>query len=1001
MDATDEGGFVGRRLMSPAMVGRDREQDLLVEFLAHPGPASPTAVVVRGEAGIGKTRLLDAVADRASSRARVLRGACLETDAVMPYAPVLDVLDVVVDQVGVDGLRAVAGDGWPALATVVPQMRESPDGQHGDDVDQRRLFRAIVVALRSLAGARPLALLLEDLHWADRSTLDLVTFVVHHVVDDPIVVVATVRDEDVPKGGPVAGMLDGLLRSRLAVEVSLVRLSRTDTAALAAAITGAGLDRRSLDLLHDRSGGNPLLVEEVLAADFEGSDAAHLRALLLRRVASLGEQARHVVRTAAVAGRSCRQVPLVAVAVATRPGLDEARATRAVREALDRGALVPGPAGDSVSFRHALVREAVEAELLAPERQALHEGWARLLEDSPDADPGRLAHHWAEAGSPDRALAAAWRAMQAAERMPANAAASDHVEHVLDLWDRAPTAVDELALDRAAVVERAARLAELAGFASRAAQRYREAIALLDEAREPRRVGVLSARLSRMALVGRGDDALAAARRACRLVPADPPSIDRVDVLARALYVFALTQADEVADTARAVMAAAEATGDDRGRAIALAFAPAVLVDVGELSVDRAVRLLERGRGLAHGVGDAQTEARTCINLSHELLRDGAPSAALQVAIAGMDLAAEAGLRGSGLGGLLLGNALEAAIEDGDWERADALAQRRGWVARDSSGRAIRELTALLALHRGDVRRARRTLQAVVAEVGERPDPESLRIHVEVEAGLHAGAGDPAGALAVAERSLETAEAIGDAEAIPAILAIGLAAAADLRGRVVRVDPGLDRRVDAAAARLAAVPPPPRRMGLAYLATARAELARYHRADDVVEAWLRTVTAWDELAMPLRGAHARWRLAEALLAAAAPRAEVEAVVRPAVETATLLGAAPLAEELVALATRARLDVAAGPDPAPAPPSPLDELGLTPREEEVLLLLAQGLTNRQIGDRLYVTESTAGVHVSNILRKLDVGNRVEAAAIAHLLAPEATAPPGHGRRGTAD
>ena len=1000
---------VGHRLVSPIVVGRDREQDLLSEALVHPGPTSPSSVVVRGEAGIGKSRLLDAVASRAAAHTRILRGACLDTDAVLPYAPFLDVLDAVVEQGGLEGLRAAAGEGWPALAAVMPHVPESVDRQQGaGPTDQRRLFRSIVMVLSSLARVRPLGVLVEDLHWADHSTLDLVTFVVHHVADAPIVVVVTVRDEDVPPDGAVAGMLDGLLRARLAVEIRLERLSRTDTAALAAAISGTVPDLDALDRLHERSGGNPFLVEEVLAADLDRSGAAHLHAFLLRRITALGRFAQHVVRTAAIAGRSCGQEELVEVAVATCPTMDEADAVTALREALHRGALVPGPGRDSVSFRHALVREAVEAELLAPERQQLHEGWARLLDDTPGADLGRLAHHWAGADDPDRALAAAWRALERAERLPAHAAASRHAEQVLALWDRAPDAVERLGLERAAVVERAARAAHLAGLATLAAARYREAIALLDEERAPRRVGLLSARLSRAALTGQGDDAVAAARRACRLVPTDPPSIDRVEALTRALYVFTLVGDPAVAETARAAMTAADATGDERAQAMALALAPAALVDAGELPVAECIRLLERGRRLAHRVGDEETEARACINLAHEFLRDGQPEAAVTVSLEGLDVAADGGLRGSGIGGLLLGNAIEAAMEGGDWATADALLERRGWVPHDSSGRSIRQMAALLALHRGDTSTAEQLLVELRAEVGEVPDPESLGPRAELEVGLYLEEGDPAAALDVAQRLLSIADAVGDRDAVPTILAVGLGAAGDLRDRSVRLDEALGPRVDGLADRLASLAPPPRRMGRALCTTARADLARCRRDPDAQAVWQDAVATWDDLAMPVRAARARWRLAEAMLASGDRRAEVEAVLRPAVETVARLGVQPLGDELAALATRARLDLAGAAETADAshgsdtPPSPLAELGLTPREEEVLLLLARGLTNRQIGDRLYITESTAGVHVSNILRKLDVGNRVEAAAVAHLLAPEDSAPIATQRpRGAAD
>jgi DNA-binding NarL/FixJ family response regulator len=169
--------------------------------------------------------------------------------------------------------------------------------------------------------------------------------------------------------------------------------------------------------------------------------------------------------------------------------------------------------------------------------------------------------------------------------------------------------------------------------------------------------------------------------------------------------------------------------------------------------------------------------------------------------------------------------------------------------------------------------------------------------------------------------------------------------------------------------------------------TGEAELARLLGRNDA-ELWAAAARAWERLGEPYPATYARWREAEALLLGGAGREAVEPLLRAAHQTASELGAAPLCAELEALARRGRLnlvtDPATIPPPAHQPPSPLDRLGLTAREQEVLALVALGRTNRQIAEMLFISPKTATVHVSNILGKLGVCGRVEAATIAHRL-----------------
>ena len=169
------------------------------------------------------------------------------------------------------------------------------------------------------------------------------------------------------------------------------------------------------------------------------------------------------------------------------------------------------------------------------------------------------------------------------------------------------------------------------------------------------------------------------------------------------------------------------------------------------------------------------------------------------------------------------------------------------------------------------------------------------------------------------------------------------------------------------------------------LLLARAEQSRLGGRSDPVRWWAAAV-AWERLAYPFEAAYARFRQGEALLAGGSRHKQAETVLRPAGQTAVALGAAPLRREIELLAQRGRLRLEGHADTAQArpAPSPLASLGLTRREAEVLALLAEGRTNRQIGQALFITEKTASLHVSHILAKLGVAGRGEAAAVAHRL-----------------
>jgi DNA-binding CsgD family transcriptional regulator len=296
-------------------------------------------------------------------------------------------------------------------------------------------------------------------------------------------------------------------------------------------------------------------------------------------------------------------------------------------------------------------------------------------------------------------------------------------------------------------------------------------------------------------------------------------------------------------------------------------------------------------------------------------------------------------------------------------------------------------------LWRGDLEGARADLTWILEQSKMSLDPQDS---VPASAWLAAEAtwaGRPEDARGTVAAGLVLLDEVDEADLVAELCLAGLAAEAALAGRAAarrdekaraqasRIAMSLLERARAAAgadgvAVTAAV--------RAQLLTAEAEWTRAAAPSDPGR-WAEAAGAWDDLGCPWPAAYARWRLAEALLETGAPHQQAAAQLQQARATARGLGAAPLLAEVELLARRARIALA--PEPvadgdATQPAAPRDELGLTPREREVVALVAEGRTNRQIADTLFISEKTASVHVSNILAKLGVANRAEAAATAH-------------------
>ena len=998
-------------LTSPTFVGRTEELARLAAAGERAAGDVPTSVLIGGEAGVGKTRLVgEVVAAARAAGVTVLHGGCVELGGEgVPFAPLVEALRAFVRDLDEPALaRMVPGRSRVELARLLPELgppagpgagdRAAFGGDPGPWSEQGRLFELLLGLLERLGSEHPALLVVEDLHWADRSTRDLLAFLVRNLRHGRLLLVMTYRSDELHRRHPLRPFLAELDRGRRVERLELARFGPAEVAAQLAGIRGTP---PPAERIHARSGGNAFFVEELAAtAATDGELSPSLRDTLLARIELLGEPTQQVLRVLAVAAAAVPD-PLLAEVAA----LGEAELLAGLREAVSAHVLLVDAGDGAYGFRHALVKEAVYAELLPGERTRLHARFAAALDGRDGGgEPGmaaELAWHWYAAHDLERALPAAVEAGLAAERAYAFAEAQRQFERALELWERAgpPRQQPGGALDRTELLARAGEAAANAGAADRAVALHRAALAEVDPAADPLLAAQLTERLAFHLRVAGRPGAFEAYQEAVRLVPPEP-SAARARVLAglgQALMLRArFTEAASVCEEAIAV---AREVGAPVVEGHAMNSLGTAVARLGE--IDRGLAYLEEARRRGAELGAAKDEARACVNLS-DLLDDlGRLEESVAAATEGIEVATAAGLRRT-FGAFLAGNAAASLYHLGRWDETVELTDDFLELGDDENLNTVtlRQSRAVLDAGRGDFEGALAHVRAATRLSG---DPfiavqyPPVLAAAEAEVAAWQGRLEDASA-AVAEGLAALQGPLQDLRAYM-LLAIGLRVEGDRAGLAAARhdhDTLADARLVAGGllrwARTTLDEPEvaPRR---ALLATCEAEYSRV-QGDLDPEGWLAAVAAWEEAGHPYQLAMARWRAAEALLARRGDRALAAELLRQGHATATALGAAPLRRELELLARLARValdregpgDAGEAPDgrPPAAAPAVLESLGLTARELEVLALVAEGRSNRQVADALFISAKTASVHVSNILAKLGVASRVEAAAVAHRL-----------------
>src|SRR5215213_10903352 len=953
------------------MVGRDEELSRLLRAVERARGDEVNLVLVAGEAGIGKSRLVEEMVSRLDDAAVVLVGHGVELKSgELPFGVVTETLRSLVFHGGPTFVKDLLGeDGAIALAPLVPEL-----GIHTGD-DWVAMMSACLRLFENLAREHLVCWIIEDLQWADAPTRDIVGLLCRTVPVGRLLVVCTVRVSD-PLGNSMAAAgvepwLRDLARLPNAELVLLGRLERTSVRALVNGIVDGPLSRGAVERIVELSDGVPYLVEELAGGGHAGPFT--VEALAGTRLEHLSPNGRRLVEAAAM-GEGYLDAPLVEAVLDLEPHQFDA----ALRDAVDAGLLDESSLHAPLRFRHALIRHAVDDGISPGLRRSWHARWANVLHTKlgrSGAAPVTfaVAHHRFHAGDAELAFDSLVEAAKLAHRT--GVASEEHtlLMRLLVLW----TSVRDPAHRAEASHRDVLYEAIWAGTWSEGPTAAAEAIelALLDGTHDPVERAWLQLRLA----AGRNKSA----------------ALERAELSEREIDTYA-----EIFS----------ATPTDRMMVDGLL----MLIDLAPIESDVWEQLAERAARQAREVGDEILELESRAHASHRLRLQGRPDAAVD--LMGKELAKSWQVRPHQLswfdGNLIWNLAVQGRYTDADraarralarvkdprpvaavweqvvenavwvwramglWDEAASLLAssrscwddelhmvdvhadvlqllRAGRVTRAAAWRALLEVDdqrrlpesvllehcALLAAAEGDLDRARNSYR----KLWDVPDPEmdtdllftSVLQAVRMEADARSSA--LAGAVGVQQAARD-----GEAERhISRIL--GIASKLHTFGD----------------------------LGLAWRAEVAAQSSRFH-GEETLGLFEDAVAAWEAVGQPYDAALCHVRLAESYLNCAdrtAAAGQLEAVR----ETAILLGAQPLLAQADALADRAGIRRPGGP----GGPTRL----LTTREHEVLVLLADGRSNKQIAAGLYLSPKTASVHVSRIMAKLGATNRTEAVAIA--------------------
>ncbi|MGH2859695.1 MAG: ATP-binding protein, partial [Solirubrobacteraceae bacterium] len=845
------------RLTSDHFVGRVGELVELQLAVREARSGRPALVLLGGDSGVGKTRLVAELerrplgeGDDGGDGPLILRGDSVEqADGELPYAPLLSALRPVVRSRH-EALAQLSAGSRAQLATILPGLEDDRQRDpHSAPSEQVRLFEAALELVDRLSAPAGLVLILEDMHWADRSTRTFAAFLARSLRGERVCLLLTYRADELHRRHPLRPLLSELERLERARRIELAPFDRAELSEALADILGAEPDGALLERLFARSEGNPLFTEELLAAGLDGRGTApqSLRDAFLVRIERLSSEAQLLARAVAAA-RAADEPALIEV---TGCGREQVQA--ALREAVSEQILVAADDG-RFSFRHALLREALYDDLLPGERGELHIALARHLEQQCGDDDDRelerassIAGHYAAAGDQPNALRSTIAAARWAHKVYAYGEAADLAERALDLWPRVNDAEAVARLDHVELLRMAAAAHQVIDERQRSVVLVNKALHELDPDREPVRYAALLAMLATLNWsLNRGAEAVQIGERALAMLPEDGPDRVRVRLqawMARRSFLRGRFR-DALAD-GEAALASAVRAGDPVAEGSVLNTLGMASVALGD--VDRGVESLRRAIKLARDNDDSDDLATAYCNLADMLGVAGRTVEALHTAQDGLAVTPRHHVRSHGWSLLTVS---EMALEAGDWKLAhrSLLPAAPGQVGLLSMFRNLRAADHALGV--GDEDEAERCLDDVAELVAAAAEPQWIGIY-----------GALRGELCVRRRELERAQravqealdrlevCTDDVIRIARVSVVGMLVEADRAQRARDLGVPADRRDALARARihlqrLEAAAQEGGVVERARLAQGRAEMARA-RGRPAAREWARAAEAWE------------------------------------------------------------------------------------------------------------------------------------------------------------
>lgn len=956
------GGMTTDRAPSALLFGRAPELGQLSALIGLVDGQTSAAVLLGGDAGIGKTRLLRELAGRAREAGhRVLAGHCLDLgDSAMPYQPFAEAFASVDD-----GERDELAARYPALGPLLPWPRLA----ESSGVDRAELFASVVAGLDLLAAEQPLVVVIEDAHWADPSTRHLIRYVLAYLFTHPVHIVVSYRADDLHRRHPLRQAIAEWTRMQGVRRVELTPLADADVLELVRSRGAGDLAADGLRAVVQRAAGNAFFAEELLDAGLADTRSAlpeTLADLLLIRLDRLDDDARQVVRAASCSGGRVSDRLLATVVGLPRTQFDDA-----IRLAIDHKVLAQ-VGGDSYGFRHALLSEAIHDDLLPGERRRINHAYVdALTAEEGNGHAAEIAMHAAAAGQLTRAFVASVEAGESAVRLTGYDEAAHHYEQALALIDSAPDDTDVVGLvvaaadammtaghvlrglallqehrahlpasapraDRARLFIAIGNMAFLAEREADAAEASEEALAVVGDGSTVLRARAEALRTLVLSDAGRDQEALEAGERALAMAEA----LDAGDIVAEVTVTLArVLSRTGGADLDRSrqrydkLIATSRQDGNVPGELRGLHNLAFVLLNAGEL--DDAERTFRTAMARAEATGRTWApygfDGRAFAAIICYIRGRWDDALALQTVDTAAPMLAEA---------ILSGGALLVAAGRGEAEAITEEPRLRAVWERDIA-LAVHSSAALIDLHgdNGDLGAARAVHHDVVDMLVNGWNGRLFAAHLRLSGLLVGQMASAAPRLARSEHTDLLADAASFEHAAAGVM---------------EANPMLGPEGHAWNVRLAA------------------ELARLRwiagidapSEAELEQVWRDAVAGFEGIGQPFEQARSAIRLA-AVLRATGQDDEARGQIASAREIARSLGAKPLLAEISAVAG----------------PSSRSKVDLTPREREVLQQVSAGRSNGEIAARLFISTKTVSVHVSNILAKLGAAGRTEAAAIA--------------------